>query len=521
MFKYPVGIQSFTEIRTRNYTYVDKTRYLRSMLEDGSKYVFLSRPRRFGKSLFLSMTDSFFSGRRELFDGLAIAEFVWEWRQYPVLHFDLSGCPVASDESLVAFLGDFMTRYENKYNIPTDPAKQLGLRFKEIIIQAHRQTGLQAVILIDEYDKPLLDAAEQPERQEKYRQQLRSFYSNLKSQDAHIEFAMLTGVTKFGQPSIFSDMNHLEDISLNEDYSGICGVTDAELHEYFDAGVEELSAKLHMSKGDAYELLRENYDGYHFSPEGGPDIYNPFSIINALKSRKVSNYWFQTGTPTFLIKMICRRGLPLQRLDRIEINADSIASVSFDLRSSLYSVLYQSGYLTIKGFRREFNTVLLGFPNREVEEGFYRQLLKVYAPSADDGTEFSIGEFYRDLNECRMESFMIRLQSLFSDFNYDGFGRIDIEQHYQDVVFVLVKLLGLHVAVEYRTASGRIDLVAKTSDFIYVFEFKMNKSAREALKQIDSKGYLLPFKADGRRMIKIGANFSDRLRTLTDWIIEE
>lgn len=519
--KYPVGIQSFSEVRCKKYTYVDKTGFLRSLLESGSKYVFLSRPRRFGKSLFLSMTEDFFRGRRELFDGLDISSFDWDWQIYPVLHFDLSGCAASSDDSLVAFLSDSLAQYEKLYDIPSDPAKQPGLRLKEIIIQAHFQTGRQVVILIDEYDKPLLDTVENPQRQELFRQQLRPFYANLKSQDRHIEFAMLTGVAKFGHLSIFSDTNNLEDISLNEDYSAICGITTDELHEYFHAGVEALAAKLNISAGEAYELLRLNYDGYHFSPENAPDIYNPFSIINALKSRKISNYWFQTGTPTFLIKLIRKRGMQLQRFDRIDINADSISSVAFDLRSSLVPVLYQSGYLTIKSFRPLLNTVSLGFPNREVQQGFYNQLFKIYIPSAaDSDTEFSIAEFYDDLAEGRPDSFMTRLQSFFADFNYDGFNRIEIEQHYQDVVFILMKLMGVYVNIEYRTACGRIDLVVKTPEYIYVFEFKISKSAKAAMEQIDSREYLLPFKADGRKLVKIGANFSDQTHTLNEWLIE-
>lgn len=519
--KYPIGIQSFSEIRNNGYIYVDKTDYLRKLLELGSKYAFLSRPRRFGKSLFVSMTEEFFKGNRSLFKGLAIDNYGWEWFEHPVIHFDLSGCPSYSDDSMVEFIGDTLSRYEKDYGITTDSSKQIGLRFKEIIIEAHRQTDMQVAILIDEYDKPLLDSVDNQDRQEVYRQQLRSLYGNLKSQDNHIKFAMLTGVTKFGHLSIFSDLNNLEDISMTDDYSGICGITSDELHEYFDNGVENLAERLKISKNEAYDLLRCNYDGYHFAPENAPDIYNPFSIINALKNRRISNYWFQTGTPSFLVKTIKNQGISLQSLGDIDVDVDSIASISFDFSSSLYPLLYQSGYLTIKGYRPEVNSVRLGFPNKEVEQGFYNQLMKVYIPAADRGTPFSILQFYDDIIEGNADSFMTRLQSLLSDFNQDGFSHIEIEQHYQDVIYLVMKLLGFFTHIEYKTASGRIDLVVKTPKYIYVFEFKMNKTAREALEQIHSKDYLLPFKADGRRLVKIGANFSDKTHCFSDWIIEQ
>lgn len=519
--KYPIGIQTFTKIIEGNYLYVDKTEYLQRLLDLGAQFAFLSRPRRFGKSLFLTMTEEFFKGNKALFEGLAISRNDHDWQPHPILHFDFSGCPVDTDESMGLFLDNFLSRYESEYGLSTDRSKLIGLRFKDIIIRAHEQTGQRVVILIDEYDKVLLDTVDNPERQNVFRQQLRSFYGNLKSQDSHIKFAMLTGVTKFGHLSIFSDLNNLQDISMDEDFSGICGITTNELHECFSEGVKELAQRRNLSEDEAYELLKHNYDGYHFSAENALDVYNPFSIINALRNRRISNYWFQTGTPTFLVKMIKKRGLLLKRLDNIEVDADAVASLPFDYHSSLYPVLYQSGYLTIKGYRPEMNRLRLGFPNREVEQGFYNQLMKVYIPSAESDTEFSMIDFYDDIVEGRAEDFMTRLQGLFSDFNQDGFNLMEIEQHYQDVIFIIMKLMGFYVQIEYKTASGRIDLVVKTREYIYVFEFKMNKTAEEALAQIDSRDYLLPFKSDSRRLIKIGANFSDAIHSLDSWIIKE
>lgn len=519
--KYPIGMQTFSNIRNGGYVYIDKTGYLNQLIESGSKYVFLSRPRRFGKSLFLSMVEEYYKGNRELFEGLDINKQFHEWHPRPVLHLDFSGCTTDNEESMVRFLNDFLTRYEEEYNIPVDVSNPIGLRFKEIIIQAHKQSGSPVVILIDEYDKPLLDAVDNPVLQNVFNKQLRSFYSNLKSQDSHIEFAMLTGVTKFGHLSIFSDLNNLLDISMLSKFSGICGITTDELHEYLDAGVANLAETLDIEREDAYELLKENYDGYHFSPRGSTDIYNPFSILNALYADDISNYWFQTGTPTFLVKLIKKRGISLQKLDNIEVDKNAVTSLSFDYHASLYPLLYQSGYLTIKGYRPEIKRLKLGFPNKEVEEGFYSQLMKIYLPAANSNTEFSIADFYDDIMEGNVESFMTRLQSLLSDFNQDGFNNIEIEQHYQDVVFIIMKLMGIYTQVEYKTASGRIDLLVKTPVFIYVFEFKRNKTAEEALNQINEKDYLLPFRADGRRVVKIGANFSDETHSLDSWIIEE
>lgn len=521
ILKYPIGIQTFSNIRRDGYVYIDKTGFLHQLIESGSKYVFLSRPRRFGKSLFLSMVEEFYKGNRVLFEGLAISRYPHDWHPRPVLHLDFSGCTTGEEGSMTFFLNDFLVRYESEYGIPTDEAIPIGLRFKEIIIQAHSQTGSPVVILIDEYDKPLLDSVDNPELQNVYNRQLRAFYSNLKSQDAHIEFAMLTGVTKFGHLSIFSDLNNLLDISMQMKFSGICGITTEELHENLDSGVANLAEALDIDKDEAYGLLKANYDGYHFSPRGGEDIYNPFSILNALYAGDISNYWFQTGTPTFLVKLIKKRGISLQKLDKIEVDKNAVSSLSFDYHASLYPVLYQSGYLTIKGYRPEIGRLKLGFPNREVEEGFYSQLMKIYIPAESSNSEFSIADFYDDIMEGNVDSFMARLQSLFSDFNQDGFNNVGIEQHYQDVVFIIMKLMGLYTRIEYKTASGRIDLLVKTPGYIYVFEFKRNKTAEEALRQINGKDYLLPFKADGRKIVKIGANLSDATHSLDSWIIEE
>lgn len=518
--KYPIGIQSFSKIIEGGYIYVDKTEYLNSLIDSGSQYVFLSRPRRFGKSLFLSMVEEFFRGKRQLFEKLKINQYAHDWQPHPIFHLDLTTKSYKSPTSLVERLNAHLENWETIYgNDKADRSPEE--RFGWLITSAYKKTGRKVVILIDEYDKPLLDSVDDQKLQDSYRDTLRAFYGNLKSNDSYIEFAMLTGVTKFGHLSIFSDLNNLEDISMSEDYSGICGITPTELHTYFEQGVCDIANKYSITIDDAYDMLRVNYDGYHFSPEGALDIYNPFSIINALKDRRISNYWFQTGTPNFLVQLIKKRQLALQKLDTIEVDENSVKSIQFDYRSSLYPVLYQTGYLTIKGYRSDVNRLILGFPNREVEQGFYTQLMKIYIPSSENDSEFSVVNFYDDIMEGNANSFMIRLQSLFADFNQDAFNHIEIEQHYQDVVFIITKLMGFYTQIEYKTASGRIDLVVKTPKYIYVFEFKMNRSAQEAINQIDSKSYLLPFHADGRQLIKIGANFSDKTHSLNDWIIQK
>ena len=392
-------------------------------------------------------------------------------------------------------------------------------RFRSVIRAAAEQTGRQVVILIDEYDKPLLETVDRPELQERFRNRLRAFYGNLKSQDRHIRFAMLTGVTKFGHLSIFSDLNNLQDISMHEAFAGICGVTEDELHHYFDTGVTSLGERRGFPVGEAYSMLRLNYDGYHFSPFGGPGIYNPYSLLNSLDAGWVRDYWFQTGTPTFLVRLIKSRRIDLQRLGGVQISLQAVENVSFDLQS-LVPVLYQAGYLTIRGYDAETDLLTLGFPNREVERGFLLSLMNLYVPS-DNDSAFSIAKFYEDVRDGRPEDFMTRLQSLFADFNRDAFNHMKLEQHYQDITFLVFKLLGFLTEVEYKTASGRIDMVVRTPEIIYVFEFKVDGTAESALRQIEERGYLLPFKAGGRRLVRVGANFSGKTRGLDSWLIEE
>ena len=515
---YPIGIQSFSKIRERGLLYVDKTEFIYRLVTD-SQYVFLSRPRRFGKSLLISTIEEYFKGRRGLFEGLAISRHDCEWTEHPVLHLDLSGCPSESPTGLYEILDDLLTRWETQYAIPTDKSISVGLRFKEVILQAHRQSGKRVVILVDEYDKPLLQTVDKPDLQEKYRDTLKSFYSNLKSQDAHIRFAMLTGVTKFGHLSIFSDLNNLRDISLDSAYSGICGISEDELHQYLHQGVTEFAEATGDTVDNIYAKLKVNYDGYHFAPFKSEEVYNPFSVLSCLSAKWFRDYWFSTGTPDFLIKMLRAGDLSLQNLASYSTGIEELTDVSFEFGRPI-PILYQSGYLTIKGYDSRFNMVTLGYPNDEVKRSFYNLLLPIYANIQKGKTEFLISKFVLDVEAGRAEEFMQRLQSLFSGFPYDSFDLKALERHYQDIVFIIMTLMGFYTHVEYKTASGRIDLVIETADYIYVLEFKIDRTAREALDQINTKDYLLPFKADGRQLIKIGVNFSSKLRSIEDWLIE-
>lgn len=376
--RYPIGIQTFSEIRENGYVYVDKTDYAFNLIS-GGKYYFLSRPRRFGKSLFLSMVHSLMAGERQLFEGLAISRRDWDWTPSPVLHLDFTGTDYDSPESLAGSLNSMFEPWEELYGC-TKTDRPLDERFRNIIRAAHEQTRRKVVILIDEYDKPLLENIRNQERQEKFRNMLRGVYGNLKRMDAHIRFAMLTGVTKFGHLSIFSDLNNLSDISLDRRYAGICGITSEELREYFSEGIDEYAEKWNMSQEAVYEELRLNYDGYHFSPEGGPDIYNPFSLLSALEKCVISDYWFKTGTPTFLVEMIKSKRWQIVRLENTKVSRGAIENVSFDMKDSLLPVLYQTGYLTIKSYNKVSRILNLDFPNMEVERGFLESLMKIYIP---------------------------------------------------------------------------------------------------------------------------------------------
>ena len=491
---------------------MDKTALVYKLVTEG-KYYFLSRPRRFGKSLLLNTLESYFQGKRELFNGLAIAELEKDWMEYPILHLDLNTRNYSAKESLVAELNKHLEFWEAKYG-DVYRERSIEERFTQVIRLAYEKTGRQVVILVDEYDKPLLQAIGNAELQDAYRATLKGFYGALKSMDGCIRFAFLTGVTKFGKVSVFSDLNNLEDISMLPQYFDICGISEEELRQNFPMEVSELAEAQNMTVEQAYDALRVNYDGYHFCEEELPGVYNPFSLLNALKNQKIGAYWFETGTPTYLMELLKIHHYNLSRIEKEEVVSDVLNSIDIASTNPL-PVIYQSGYLTIKGYDSDFGLYKLGFPNKEVKQGFVRFLIPSYTNVDAVGSVFEISRFVRSLREGDIEGFMERLQSFLSACPYEL--EPEQERHFQSVMFILTALCGYHVQIEEHTNKGRMDMTVQTKAYIYIFEFKFNRSAQEALAQIDEKGYAERFQSDERTLIKIGVNYSTAERNINEW----
>ena len=511
---YPIGIQNFEKLRNDGCVYVDKTALMYKMVKEGN-YYFLSRPRRFGKSLLISTLEAYFLGKKDLFEGLAVAELEKDWVEYPVLHLDLNTEKYDSIEVLNNKLSGTLKLWEEQYG-RDESEKSLPMRFEGIIRRAKEKTGRNVVILVDEYDKPMLQAIGNEELQKAYRDTLKSFYGALKSMDGCIRFALMTGVTKFGKVSVFSDLNNLKDISMSQYYYNICGITEEELHHYFDEEIEQLARTNNQTKDEAYEKLKEEYDGYHFTYDT-PGMYNPFSILWTLSERRYGSYWFETGTPTFLVELLQKTDYNLEQMANVEADSDMLGSIFND--DNPIPVIYQSGYLTIKSYDNRFGIYKLGFPNREVEDGFMKYLLKYYTAKKNSNSAFEISRFVADIESGNAEGFMQRLQSFFAGAKFDQIAK-DTENWFQNVVFFVTTLCGLYIEAEHQTSNGRIDLVMKTDKYVYVMELKYDGTPEEALRQIDDKGYALPWQADGRKVIKVGANFSSELRRLSGWVIE-
>ena len=509
---YPVGIQNFESLRHDGYCYVDKTALMYRLVKTG-RYYFLSRPRRFGKCLLISTLEAYFQGKKELFEGLAVHELEKEWAEYPILHLDLNIGQYDTGQSLNDILNRSLVAWERQYG--SDPAEvSLPLRFAGVVKRASEQTGRRVVILVDEYDKPMLQAIGNESLQDEYRNTLKPFYGVLKTMDGYIKFAFLTGVTKFGKVSVFSDLNNLMDISRDERYTDICGISEKELLDNFTEDIRDLASANGQTFGQACAQLKEDYDGYHFCPDS-IGIYNPFSLLNTFAKRRYGSYWFETGTPTYLVELLKKSDYDLERMTRVETSADILDSIFTD--DNPIPVIYQSGYLTIKDYDREFGMYTLGFPNKEVEDGFMNFLLPYYSGVDKTQSPFEIKQFVRDVRSGDIDGFMERLQSFLAGCPYE-LAR-DIELHYQNVLFIVFRLAGLYTEVEYRTSRGRIDLVLKTRDYIYVMEFKLDGSAEDAIKQIEDRQYALPFSKDPRRLFKIGVNFSSTTRNIEKWVV--
>lgn len=513
--KYPIGIQNFEKIREEGFLYVDKTAWIYRLANEGS-YYFLSRPRRFGKSLLISTLESYFSGKKDLFEGLAISLMEKDWKAHSILHLDLNTEKYDSAAALENKLNLALSEWEGLYGSNPNE-RSLSTRFEGVIRRAAEHTGKQAVILVDEYDKPMLQAIGNNALQEEYRSTLKAFYGALKSCDKYIRFAFLTGVTKFGKVSVFSDLNNLIDLSFDEDYATLCGITEEELHEYFDNSIKLLADKNKMGVTQTYERLKQYYDGYHFAYDT-PGIYNPFSILNTLKKGRYGNYWFETGTPSFLVHQLQKTGYRLDEMTEENLSSDTLNSIDIMDENPL-PLLYQSGYLTIKNYDERFKTYTLGFPNREVREGFIKYLVPFYTPKRENNTMFSMDKFVQEVEMGKAEDFMRRLDAFFAIGDYALMG--DKELYFHNAVYVFFTLLGFYVDVERHTTNGRMDILMQTSDYVYIMELKIDKSADVALRQIEEKGYAKPFANDSRKLYKIGINFSTKKRCVDDWKIEK
>lgn len=513
--KLPLGIQSFERLRRDDYLYVDKTHIVYELAHSGS-YYFLSRPRRFGKSLLLSTIQAYFEGKKELFADLALAEREVEWKKHPVLYLDLNTGNYDKPEALQQKLEASLSEWEESYG-RNAVEKSIPLRFEGIIKRACQKTGERVVILVDEYDKPLLQAIGNDDLQNEYRKMLKAFYGALKSDDQYIRFAFLTGVTKFGKVSIFSDLNNLTDLSRDWRYYDICGINDEELVHYFTPYIEQFAYADNMSVKEVTDKLRKMYDGYHFTEES-PGVYNPYSLLNTFYKMRFGSYWFETGTPSFLVELLQKYHYNLEQMANEQTSAEVLDSIDVSSVNPI-PVIYQSGYLTIKGYDSRFKLYQLGFPNEEVEEGFMKYLLPYYTPYSEVEAPFQIAQFVRELEAGETEKFLRRLRSFFADTPYELVK--DLENHYQNVLFILTKLLGYYVQAEYHTSEGRIDMVLKTKEIVYVFEFKLDGTAEEALKQIETNSYAIPFEVEDKRLVKIGLNFSSATRNIERWIVND
>ena len=514
--KYPVGIQTFSEIRERNYIYVDKTQYLADFIVNGYKYIFLSRPRRFGKSLFASMIHSYYEGRKELFEGLAISKKELDWTCHPVLHFDMSAAKHMDVAMLEEYLDYMLRPYEKLYGIEEETDKKPNIRFANIVKAAYEHTHQKVVLIIDEYDAPLLDVVHEEQNLAALRRIMQNFYSPIKSLDPYFEFVFLTGITKFSQLSIFSELNNLYNISMYDQYSAICGISSDELHTQMLQDVERLAEHLHISVDDTFALLKKKYDGYHFSKHS-EDVYNPFSLIKAFASGDISNYWFESGTPTYIIKLLQKYNVSLRDVSGRDASVEEF-DISPENMTTALPLLYQSGYLTIKHYDPMFGVYTLAYPNEEVEMGMVRSFATNYLIPASGSNSSFVVKFVKALLADDMEEALTQMRAYLAGLSYRLSNKT--ERDVQTIFYLLFSLVGAYVKVEEQSAHDRADIVITLPDVVYVMELKFDGSADAALKQIDDKGYLVPYIADGKRLVKVGVNYSSEERTITDWIIK-
>ena len=511
---YPIGIQTFSKIREGNYLYIDKTAYVYRMTHSASSYMFLSRPRRFGKSLLTSTLHSYFSGRKDLFHGLAMEKLEKEWTEYPVLHFDMSTAKHADSEQLLQELNLKLYGYEQIYG-RLDEEVNPNQRLMGLIKRAYEQTGKKVVVLIDEYDAPLLDVVHERENLDVLRNIMRNFYSPLKACDPYLRYVFLTGITKFSQLSIFSELNNIENISMDEPYAAICGISEDEIRSQMEEDVDRLAKNLEVTPEEALMKLKENYDGYHFTYPS-PDIYNPFSLLTAMEKGKIGSYWFGSGTPTYLIKMLDKFGVKPSEIGRKQLKSSAFDAPTETMTDAV-PLLYQSGYITIKDYNKMLDLYTLDIPNKEVRLGLMESLLPHYVDNKTPEATTMVAYLFYDIQNGDMDAALHRLQEFLSTIPYCD--NTKFEGHYQQVFYIIFSLLGYYVDVEVRTPRGRVDIVLRTRTTLYLMELKLNKSAGEAMEQIDLKNYPERFALCGLPIVKVAVSFDSERCTIGDWKI--
>lgn len=508
MVRYPIGKQDFKSLREGNYAYVDKTEFIPKLLE-GSTYYFLGRPRRFGKSLFLSTLEYFFLGERELFKDLSIYSYPWSWEEYPVIRIDLNGADFSeSTGALAEKLGQQLSIVEEKYGVENRSTDLID-RFYQLIRRLSESTAKKVVVLVDEYEKPVIDAISNEEVQNKNKEFLRAFYGVLKSLDKYLKLVFLTGVTKFGQMSVFSGLNNIDDISMDDAFGAVCGITEPELKTNFREGISQFAERNEITEEEVLTLLKDNYDGYHFS-ERCQDLYNPYSLIKALSKNKIGSYWSLSGTPNLLARMLLEQKYDLGNLNGIRATERRLMGIGNQFEDPV-ALLYHTGYLTIKSYDRELEEYILGFPNKEVEQAFFEYLLPNYTFGGKNEVESRVSKFKRYITEGEARKAMEEMEAFSAGISYELIPEPEVERHFQALVYMFASLSvssNVKVYPEKKTSDGRIDLLIETPRFVYIIEIKRDKDPETALQQIEDKNYALQFKGDGRKIFLIGVSFS-------------
>ncbi|MCQ2317095.1 MAG: ATP-binding protein [Bacteroidales bacterium] len=512
--KYPIGKQTFSTLIEGGYVYVDKTDLVYQLAQ--KDICFFCRPRRFGKSLLISTLESYFKGEKELFKGLKIDELEKDWVQYPVFRIDFSQGNFKNPNYIPSTMGNYLDQWEEEYGV-SKKYEEVGIRFSNVIAAAHAKTGRKVVVLVDEYDKPMLDVLMEPQEQMN-RDALKEIYSTFKKTDEHLRFVLLTGVTKFSQVSVFSGFNQPEDISMKPKFDALCGITKDELVEYFDNEIAAMAEKKKCSKEEMYIRLKKQYDGYHFSEEM-LDIFNPYSVLNALNDKSLDEYWFATGTPTYLVKLLDRNKTNIQEI----LNKQYVKSYFMDYKADVedpLAMIYQSGYLTIKGYNEKRRQYRLDFPNNEVRNGFVTLLANNYCGQRNDPKNLVL-DINDMLDECRLDDMHDALSGFFASIPYNANYQERVwsyESHYHYTFYLIFRLLSCYTTLtEKENSRGRADIIVETDDYVYIFEFKLDGTAAEALKQIEDKGYAEPYAADSRKLFKIGVGFSSEKKNIVEW----